>query len=124
MERYVGYQYYASEYGGTIVPEAAFSAVALKASAFLDRITFGRITEPYPDEVRMAACQLVEMQYQFDKRAGEKEIKSDSNDGYSVSYVTEGQDGEPAEVTLQRKMYAAARVWLGNTELLYLGVSG
>ena len=123
MGRYVDYQYYAANYGGLIVPEAAFFTSALKASAFLDHITFGRIGEP-DDKVKMAACQLTEIQYQFDERVGKREVKSENNDGFSISYVTEGKDGESAETMLQRKMYAAARVWLGNTELLYLGVSG
>lgn len=122
MERYADYKFYTELYEGSAIPEAAFSAAVIKASAYLKRVTFGRIAEPYLDEVRCAACELAEMQYSFEQNRGERELKSENNDGYSVSFVTEGMDGESREAVLHRKMYSAAKVWLGNTDLLYLGV--
>ena len=123
MERYADYEFYAEVYDGRSIPEEAFSGAMLKASAYLNRITFGRIQVPYPEEVRYAVCELAELQHKYDKEArdGNREVKSENNDGYSVTYVTEGTDGESPNVVLHRKMYAAAKVWLGNTGLLYLG---
>lgn len=124
MERYADYEFYAEVYGGRSVPEEAFPGAMLKASAYLNRITFGRIQEPYPEEVKYTVCELAELQHKYDKEArdGNREVKSENNDGYSVTYVTEGTDGESPNVVLHRKMYAAAKAWLGNTGLLYLGV--
>lgn len=125
MECYADYEYYMTEYGGRSIPEEAFQSAMLKASAFLNRITYGRITEPYRDEVRCAACELAEMQHLYEQKhaGGTGEVKSENTDGYAVAYVTEGVDGETQESLLRRKMFAAARVWLGNTGLLYLGVN-
>ena len=124
MERYADYEFYVEVYGGRSIPEEDFPSAVRKASAYLDQITFGRIRKPYPDEVKYAVCELAEIQHRFNKTAGEgaREVKSENNDGYSVTYVTEGTDGESPDVVLHRKMYAAAKVWLGNTGLLYLGV--
>ena len=38
--------------------------------------------------------------------------KSESNDGYSVTYVTEAQDGQTAEEALRKKIYEAIRLYL------------
>ncbi len=51
-----------------------------------------------------------------------KEKKSESIDGYSVSYVTETTDGDNSVAVMKRKLYSIARYWLLNTGLLYLGV--
>lgn len=125
MDRYADYAFYTGQYQGSTVPEAAFSSAILKASAFLNRVTFGRISEPYIEEVRCAACELAEMQYRFDqwRQEGGQEVKGENNDGFSISFVTEGVDGESKEAVLHRKMYAAAKIWLGNTDLLNLGVA-
>ena len=51
-----------------------------------------------------------------------KIVKSENTDGYSVSYVTERIDGQDAEKVLENKLYRIAKVYLGNTGLLYRGV--
>lgn len=49
---------------------------------------------------------------QKEQRGG---IASETNDGISVTYTTEGS-------TEEQRLYHAAVLYLGNTELLYRGV--
>lgn len=51
--------------------------------------------------------------------AGGMDIKSENNDGYSVTYVTEGADGKP--ITVEKKAYKAAYPYLIHTGLMYRG---
>ena len=57
-----------------------------------------------------------------DKDGLKREKKSESTDGYSVTYVAEGTDGELAEEKLKKKLYSIAKLYLINTGLLYCGV--
>ena len=120
--RYADYNFYINDYGGSLITEAAFPNVILRASAYLDRVTLGRI-EDESNEVKYAACEMAEQQYQSDQKGTAAEIKSENNDGYSVTFVTEGKDGQTAAEVLERKMFQTAKKWLGNTGLLYLGVN-
>ncbi|MBS6195478.1 MAG: hypothetical protein KH828_07860 [Clostridiales bacterium] len=124
MQLYVGYQYYAETYNGTMIPEEFFPKAAREASAFIREITHDMIVE-VTDDIRDAACGVAEVYYSEDNNQGEgndhREVKSENTDGYSISYVTEGKDGESREETVRRKMYLAARKYLIHTGLLYAG---
>lgn len=123
---YADYNYYSNDYGGVIIPEVEFKRVIKKVSRYIDRFTFGRITEgeisnypPLPD----CACEMAETVYRMQGSSGtEKEKKSEEIDGYSVTYVTEGKEGELAEDRLKNKLYSIAELYLINTGLLYCGV--
>ena len=51
-------------------------------------------------------------------------VKSETNDGYSVTYITEGQDGQTAEELLRKKILEAARVYLLPTGWLSRSLKG
>ena len=51
-------------------------------------------------------------------------MKSETNDGYSVTYITEGQDGQTAEELLRKKVLEAARVYLLPTGWLSRSLKG
>ncbi len=106
---YVDFAYYTNTYGGVLIPCEAFAGCARDAGAYLDFITAGSIGE-VTDAVKNAACAVCEALY---KTAGREGIKSEGNDGVSVTYA----DGAPWQ-TLAR---AAAKLYL-PPELLYRGV--
>lgn len=124
MRIYADYEYYADTYKGTVIPEEAFPEAIREASAFIREITHDRIDE-VTDDVRDAACSVAEVRYLESEAQSQGndswEVKSENTDGYSVSYVTEGKDGETREETVRRKMYLAARKYLIHTGLLYAG---
>ena len=126
MVTYVDYDYYVKEYKGDAIPQLAFDKLARDASAFVREITFDRIQEEtIVDAVRDAVCAVCDVMYTEEQRVsqfGGREIKSENTDGYSVTYVTETQDGQSREEVLRRKMYQAAKEYLLFTGLLYQGV--
>lgn len=118
MKAYATYSFYTDTYGGEAA-ESEFNRQVYKASRFLDKITFDRaaaVTDP--DTLELLAYAVCEMADQLTAEAAAavdgKTVKSVSNDGYSVSFVTEADGG--ASLTSQR-LYSIAEGYL-PTELL------
>lgn len=129
---YVDYLYY-QEYGGTM-SEEDFPAAERKAMAYIRYLTFinGDIFEKKEVEaVKQAVCAAADVCYQQEqdqkKRNAEGKtgaVKSESNDGYSVSYVTEQMDGQTAEELQRKKIYDAVYLYLLPTGWLSRRVRG
>lgn len=118
MKAYATYSFYTDTYGGEAA-ESEFNRQVYKAGRFLDKITFDRaaaVTDP--DTLELLAYAVCEMADQLTAEAAAavdgKTVKSVSNDGYSVSFVTEADGG--ASLTSQR-LYSIAENYL-PTELL------
>lgn len=112
---YVDYAYYDSEYGGEIIPEKKFSGYERRAEAYIRKITYvrGDIFSTESDMVKDAVCAVADVYCSYDqKQASAGMVKSENNDGYSVTYVTEQTDGQTAEEVLRKKAYAAASAYL------------
>lgn len=117
---YVDYLYY-QEYGGTM-PEEDFPVAERKAMACIRYLTFinGEIFEKKEVEaVKLAVCAAADVYYADIKKTRIREaegregtVKSESNDGVSVSYVTEQVDGQTAEELLRKKVYEAVYMYL------------
>lgn len=122
MVNYVDYTYYTEEYGGTAIPSSSFDLLARKATLYMKKFTFRRIPDDnVPDCVKLACCEMCEAITTFnDNQVAGKTVKSESNDGYSVTFVTE-QEGQPSENALARKLYAIAQLYLAGTELMNMG---
>jgi len=107
---YADYTFYKQDFYGSVIPdEFSFNSHIMRADAFLNRLTFGKIIE-ISDEVKCAACAVAEVYYNCGSRAG---ISSENNDGYSVSYITD-------EAALGKQLYDAAKLFLPSG-LLYSG---
>lgn len=122
---YATYEYYIDQYNGNAIPEESFSQAIRKASQYIDYFTFRRITEEnvgeYP-ELPDCACNMAEVIYNLlESPENEREKKSESTDGYSVTYVTECVDGQSKEEILKNKLYSIAKLYLSETGLLYCG---
>lgn len=119
--KYADYAYYTKYYIGTEITAEKFGPNILLASALIDRLTFGRLKrlEAVPDEVRNAACAAAECLYRHAERSG-REIASESNDGYSVSYVYTNGDAQKEAIS---DATTAIRTFLAPTGLLYRGFS-
>lgn len=122
---YAEYEFYQSEYlGDRVTDESTFNRLAKRASAKLDHYTMGRIDQSdCGNAVRLAVCSMVDILFWDEKRktAHEgREIASESNDGYSVSY---GGSSETDRAALSEKsLYQAAYVYLSQTGLMDFGV--
>lgn len=120
----VDYGYYRDSFGGTKVPQEDFTKYVRRADAYIRYLTAGRSVGADLDAVRDAVCAVCEVlalnaaQTQAD---GGREKASENNDGYAVTYVTEGIAGQTHEEVLHKKAYQAARPYLAFTGLLYRG---
>lgn len=122
MKVYANYEFYSDDYSGVKIEPDDFSAAALHATQYIKYITLGRSDSYDGDELKYATCEIAEVYAElFALRSG-NEIKSENTDGYSVSYVTQGKDGESREDLFRRRAYAIANKWLSLTGLLYRGV--
>lgn len=123
MTAYADYAYYRDSFHGSAVSEADFPGLAVKASAFIDRLTFNRLrsADIIPDEAMMATCAVAERIQAMVKSGAmsvNAAVKSENNDGYSVSYNDLG--------LIRAQLYTdyedAALPYLHGTGLMYAGV--
>lgn len=114
---YVDYDFYQKTLGGNI-PEEAWPRAEMQAEAHIRALTYikGDIFAKADDCVKAAVCAAAEVIYnneqQASKTGGAAGVKSESNDGYSVTYVVEATDGQTAEQALRKKVLEAVRLYL------------
>lgn len=117
---YVTYEFY-SQFFGSSIPEEDFGKIEAKAEAVISYLTYvnGDIFAKEDNRVKLAVCAAADVIYSNEKQvsaasgsSGTAGIKSESNDGYSVTYVTEATDGQTAEELLRRKVAEVIRVYL------------
>lgn len=119
MGNEVTYEFYSGSFGGTLLlPDASFPRHIRRAQAYVDRATFGRAD--FSDQlIRTTVCEVADMLFLEEKKSvSGKMVASESTDGYSVSYVSEAQQGETAEDVLEKKAYKIIELYLSNTGLL------
>lgn len=114
---YIDYDQYVKA-GGCLSFEA-FEQAEPKAEAELRYLTFmnGDIFGKPDPAVALALCSAVDLvaasqAAEASSAAGVIGIKSESNDGYSVSYITDGKEGQTAEQALRARVYQAVRAYL------------
>lgn len=105
---YVSFDYYKNTYKGEIADESLFNTLSVKASKYIDLITFSRINEA-DDNIKTAVCAVCD---EMKLLNNSKYIASESNDGYSISYKK--------DISL-KSLYETAKIYL-PPELLYKGV--
>ena len=83
----VDYTYYIGSYGGDLLTDPGlFTRMMRKAEVYLHLFTFDRLKgEPYSDLVKDCLCDMAEALCRYNDQDGSREIKSENNDGYSVS---------------------------------------
>lgn len=122
MKIYADYGFYVEQYKGSIIDAENFEEAILSASQYIRYLTLNRSDSYLGEEVKYAACAVADVYhavYSSSSIAGMGgSVKSENNDGYSVSYVVEGNDGETKEQLFRRKAYEAMRKWLICTGLL------
>lgn len=119
---YATYEYYTDQYYGTRLTEKEFPRYAKRASAEIDHVTFGRLSnmpdDTIPDAVRDAMCDVADHLHLYATTADGGVIASESNDGYSVSYRDTG-----SSAFQKREILATIRTYLAVTGLMFRGAS-
>ena len=91
---YADYEFYATSYFGSVVPEADFPRLAERASDFVDTMTFDRLVDGLPENersqkrIKKAVCSLAELMYQI-----ELAEKNATNAAASGTSTTTGSGG-------------------------------
>ncbi len=109
----VDYYFYTDMFKGTVIPESTFDRKIIESEAFINKITFGRIHKYAlrSDDlkaVKFAICAAAEAVYNLDKH---RDVKSENNDGYSVTY------SDNSESSRRLRMTEAADLYLADTTL-------
>lgn len=109
---YVNYDYYRNEYGGTMLEEC-FTTCARRAETYIRYLTCfnGDIFSVASEPIKQAVCAAADVYYEADT-AEHKTVKSENNDGWSASYVTEQKDGQTREEFTKKKAYEAVYMYL------------
>lgn len=120
---YADYNFYISEYMGSIIPETAFAGVERAASAYVNYITHNRIPaatlpEPVMVKVKMAVCAVADTCYKQLTDEDSSTVSSESVGNHSRSYavVKKGFDDRQHEKLVNAKTY------LHGTGLMYGGL--
>lgn len=113
--------------GGTL-GEMPFNLLEFKARKIIDERTLGRldaISQEYvPQDVKLCVYDIIDILDKYDKsREQNKNIASESIDGYSISYKTSEVIAKAEEIELESSMQTnLSGVRVNNIPLLYLGV--
>ncbi len=121
MAAYADYAFYTTTYLGAAIASADFARLALRASAKIDQITFGRTAVVMESEdeadadtqekIQSATCAIAEEIQKLEAAGGA--VKSERVGNQSVEYLSVLSDDE--------RMIRAAKVFLWDTDLMYRG---
>ena len=120
---YADYNFYLTEYMGSLIPETAFAGAERAGGAYVDYITHNRITmadlpEKVQTKIKMAVCAVAETCYKQMQDEDSTTVSSESVGNHSKSYavVKKGFDER------QREKLANAKTHLHGTGLMYGGL--
>lgn len=129
MPAYTDHSFYTTTYLGTTLTSTEFPRLALRASAIVDQVTFGRavgIVEAGTDtdtieKIKLATCGIAELVKQLDKveSGGAGEIASERVGNHSVSYV----QNATSQMSDDEKLSRVAKIYLWDTDLMYQGIT-
>lgn len=117
---YADFSYYQNSFNGSLIPESEYDYRAARASEYIDRMTFSRIT---PDimaadtavalKIQSCCCAVAEADYSYSSSSGKSAEKVGS---YSVTYSEKTPESQEATRSRLVEMY------LGDTGLTFRGV--
>jgi len=125
MAAYADLTFYKTTFLGTAIADADFPALALRASAVIDQITFDRAAAIITadddadtiERIQLATCAIAEEVQAQEASGGADAIVSETIGRSSVTYDV----GSTRRQTAQKRLSNVARVYLGGTGLLYRG---
>lgn len=111
---YVDFEYYANVFGGSILKEETFPNAVQEAETYIRYLTYmnGDIfaDQAQADTIKGAVCAAADVCHTaFRETAEGGNVKSESKDGLSASFVVARKDGETSDDYIKRCMYQAVR---------------
>lgn len=114
---HVDFEYYSGTYGGSLLDETNFVSAEREAENYIRYLTYlnGDIfaDKAQADVVKDTVCAAADAYYTA-KREQEQggNLKSESKDGLSVSFVLARKDGETVDDYVKRCIYQVIRIRL------------
>ncbi len=112
---YADYRFYLDDFQGSAISPQDWPALARRADAFIDAITYQRLHDGWPvtDAVKNACCAVAEeiqaqQKYAAALSAAAAGIQSENNDGYSVTFGAYAE----SQAAYTAKLRDAADVYL------------
>lgn len=94
MKGYADYVFYREQYHGQM-EEEDFNRHMLSATQYIRYLTMGKADQYAGEELKYAACEAADIYFSVSvsnlSKAGSGRIKSESNDGYSVTLPQRGR---------------------------------
>lgn len=114
---YVDFEYYSSVFSGSVLSEGAFQKAEQEAETYIRYLTYlnGDIfaDTAQADAIKGAVCAAADAYHMAVRETAEGgNVKSESKDGLSVSFVVSRKDGETADDYVKRCMYQVIRIRL------------
>ena len=118
---YATYSYYTITFLGTAIASADFAALALRASAWIDRLTYQRAVTDTDNmnAISMACCAVAEDIQRINAAGGADAIQSEAIGQNSVTYAGTSSKMRTAGETYMQ----SAALYLGSTGLMFPGFS-
>ena len=120
---YADYNFYTTEYMGSLIPETAFAGVERAASAYVDFITHNRIqADDLPErvmaKVKMAVCAVAETCYKQTNDEDSATVSSESVGNHSKSFAVVKRSFDER----QHEKLVNAKTYLHGTGLMSGGL--
>lgn len=114
---YVDFEYYSTMFSGSVLTAETFPKAEQEAETYIRYLTYlnGDIfaDKAQADAIKGAVCAAADAYYTAVRESAEGgNVKSESKDGLSVSFVVARKDGETANDYIKRCMYQVIRIRL------------
>lgn len=114
---YVDFEYYSTMFSGSVLTAETFPKAEQEAETYIRYLTYlnGDIfaDKVQTDAIKGAVCAAADAYYTAVRESAEGgNVKSESKDGLSVSFVVARKDGETADDYIKRCMYQVIRIRL------------
>ena len=120
---YVKYGYYSNNYKGTLIPKEDFQRAEQEAETYIRYLTYlnGDIfaDTAQADAIKGAVCAAADAYHMAVRETAEGgNVKSESKDGLSVSFVVARKDGETADDYVKQMTLMICYMKTMNTHLI------
>ena len=118
---YAEYDFYLSDYKGSVIPDAPnYDRAAVEASIYLDYITHNHIKDLTDDvmvKVKLAQCAVADVCYKQAQDDVANVVSSESVGNHSVTYAARASNKQR-----ELEKYSKTKLYLHGTGLLYGGL--
>ena len=117
--QYADYAFYTGTYLGDVIASTDFNRLALRASAYVDRLTFDRAASDMENTtaIKMAVCAVAEELQTIEQEGDVGGIQSESVGSLSVTYASTSIK----QHSTTKRLEEAARLYLAGTFLMFKG---